>query len=139
MFLINKFSTRPFEIQRGVRQGDPLSPYLFIIFLEVLAVSIRKNKDIQGIVVDGIEIKLELFTDDLTVFLRNDGSLRHLLPLISKFGICSGLVINLDKREMFILGNAVRDPPVAQLVEHRAVTREVVSSTPAGPTLRVFK
>ena len=29
--------------------------------------------------------------------------------------------------------------PVAQLVEHRAVTREVVSSTPAGPTLRIFK
>ena len=29
--------------------------------------------------------------------------------------------------------------PVAQLVEHRAVTREVVSSTPAGPTLSVFK
>ena len=29
--------------------------------------------------------------------------------------------------------------PVAQLVEHQAVTREVVSSTPAGPTLRVFK
>ena len=29
--------------------------------------------------------------------------------------------------------------PVAQLVEHRAVTREVVSSSPAGPTLRVFK
>ena len=29
--------------------------------------------------------------------------------------------------------------PVAQLVEHRAVTQEVVSSTPAGPTLRVFK
>ena len=29
--------------------------------------------------------------------------------------------------------------PLAQLVEQRAVTREVVSSTPAGPTLRVFK
>ena len=29
--------------------------------------------------------------------------------------------------------------PVAQLVEHRAVLREVVSSTPAGPTLRVLK
>ena len=36
--------------------------------------------------------------------------------------------------------NLVVSPaPVAQLVEHRAVTREVVSSTPAGPTLRVFK
>ena len=32
-----------------------------------------------------------------------------------------------------------RCAPVAQLVEHRAVTREVVSSTPAGPTLKVFK
>ena len=45
--------------------NHPLSPYLFIIVLEVLAISIRKNKDIQGIVVDGFEIKLELFADDL--------------------------------------------------------------------------
>ena len=35
--------------------------------------------------------------------------------------------------------NSFNRAPVAQLVEHRAVTREVVSSTPAGPTLRVFK
>ena len=35
--------------------------------------------------------------------------------------------------------DAVHRAPVAQLVEHRAVTREVVSSTPAGPTLRFFK
>ena len=90
-----------------MRQGDPLSPYLFIIVLEVLAISIRKNKDIQGIVVDGIEIKLELFADDLTVFLRNDGSLRHLLVLISKFAICSGLVINFDKTEVLLLGNSL--------------------------------
>ena len=54
--LNNGVSTGPFEIQRGVRQGDPLSPYLFIIILEVLAISIRKNRDIQGIVVDGFEI-----------------------------------------------------------------------------------
>ena len=123
--LNNGFSTGPFEIQRGVRQGDPLSPYLFIIVLEVLAVSIRKNKDIQGIVVDGIEIKLELFADDLTVFLRNDGSLRHLLALISKFGICSGLVINFDKTEMFILGNSVMAPAQDQSIMNINVKRAV--------------
>ena len=78
---------------------------MFIIVLEVLAISILKNKDIQGIVVDGIEIKLELFADYLTVLLRNDGSLRHLLVLISKFGICSSLVINFDKTEVLHYGS----------------------------------
>ena len=123
--LNNGLSTGPFEIQKGARQGDPLSPYLFIIVLEVLAVSIRKNKDIQGIAVDGIEIELELFADDLTVFLRNDGSLRHLLALISKFGICSGLVINFDKTEMFILGNSVLAPAQDQSIMNIDVKRDV--------------
>ena len=40
---------------------------------------------------------------------------------------------------MYLIKYYSQDAPVAQLVEHRAVTREVVSSTPAGPTLRVFK
>ena len=44
--LNNGFSTGLFEIQRGVRQRDQLSPYSFIIVLEVLAICIRKNKDI---------------------------------------------------------------------------------------------
>ena len=44
--------------------------------------------------------------------------------------------VQLENREHYKPRNCA---PVAKLVEHRAVTREVVSSTPAGPTLRVFK
>lgn len=108
--LNNGFSTGPFQIQRGVRQGDPLSPYLFIIALEVLAISIRENKDIQGIMVDNEEIKLEIFADDLTAFLRNDQSLGNLLDIAEQFGKCSGLCINYDKTEIFFLGNQTPIP-----------------------------
>ena len=66
----NGFTTAPFEVGKGVRQGDPLSPYLFIICLEILAINIRVNKEIKGIQVDNEAIKLELFADDLTVFFE---------------------------------------------------------------------
>ena len=103
--LNNGFSTGLFDIQRGVKQGDPLSPYLFIMVLEVLAISIRENKNIQGILVGGTEIKLELFADDLTAFLRNDQSFHEILHVIAKFGKCTGLTVNFAKTEMLLLGN----------------------------------
>ena len=73
--LNNGFATSSFAVERGVRQGDPLSAYLFIIALEVLCVNIRNSNDIRGIKVDKEEIKLSLFADDLTVFLKDDLSL----------------------------------------------------------------
>ena len=63
-FQTNGFATAHFDIQRGVRRGDPLSLYLFIIVLETLASTIRSDNDIRGIMVDGQEIKLGLFADD---------------------------------------------------------------------------
>ena len=98
------FSTAPFEIQCGVRQGDPLSSCLFIMVLEILTINIRSNKNIQGITVDGEEIKLEIFADDLTAFLLNDTSLTKFLELLEDFGECSGLRINQDKSEIMLLG-----------------------------------
>ena len=77
----NGYTTPPFKISRGVRQGDPLSPYLFIICLEILAINIRLNKDIRGIMVGNEEIKLEMFADDMTAFLRDHASLDTLLNM----------------------------------------------------------
>ena len=101
----NGFSTQPFAVERGVRQGDPLSAYLFIIVLEILCIRVRSSKDIRGIKVDKEEIRLSLFADDLTGFLKDNLSLVNFLKLIEDYGICSGLKINHDKSEIMILGN----------------------------------
>ena len=73
--------------------------------LEILCISIRRSKDIQGITVGTKQIKLGLFADDLTGFLKNDHSLIKFMELVETFGECSGLRINLDKSEVMILGD----------------------------------
>ena len=101
----NGFSTPSFNVKRGVRQGDPLSPSLFIIVLELLALSIRNNDQIKGIEVGGSEIKLVTFADDMTSFVRDKFSHRTLFDTIDLFSTYSGLKVNHDKTEILLLGN----------------------------------
>ena len=102
----NGFSTGPFSLGRGVRQGDPLSPYLFIIALEVLAIRIRNDDSIQGFKIDEVNVKLNLFADDMTCFLKEKGSYTSLFRLLDDFGECSGLKVNHEKTEALAFGDS---------------------------------
>jgi len=93
----NGFSIQPFAVERGVRQGEPLSAYLFIIVLEILCISVQSSKNICGIKVDNEEFRLSLFANDLTGFLKDNLSLVNFLKLIEDYGIYLGLKINHDK------------------------------------------
>ena len=99
------FSTPSFNLKRGVRQGDPLSPSLSIIVFELLALSVGNNDQIMGIAVDGSEIKLVIFADDMTSFVRDKHSRRTLFDTIDLFSTYSGLKVNHYKTDIFLLGN----------------------------------
>ena len=100
----NGFATSYFNVDRGVRQGDPLSPLLFILSLEVLACSIRQNDKIQGIKIEDEVVKISLFADDMTCFLRNKSSYENLIVNLDLFSRFSGLKLNEEKTEFFCLG-----------------------------------
>lgn len=76
--VINKgFVTNCFQPSKGVRQGCPLSPYLFIFSAEILSNKIRQDSDIKGIKVFENEIKLSQFADDITLFNADLVSLKR--------------------------------------------------------------
>ena len=102
----NGFSSVHFDVLRGVRQGDPLSAYLFIIALEILAINIRSSENIRGIKLrDGQEVELTAFADDMTTFLLDKESIDNLFIMLDDFGICSGLKLNRSKLEAISIGS----------------------------------
>ena len=78
---------RAFPLRSGTRQGCLLSPLLFNIVLEVLAIAIRQEKAIKGIQIGKEAAKLSLFADDMIVYIENPiDSTKKLLNLTPEFG-----------------------------------------------------
>jgi hypothetical protein len=100
----NGFSSPFFKLSRGVRQGCPLSAYLFIMVVELLANKIRKTKEIKGIKIDNIEIKILQMADDTTIFVEDINSLKCVLQIIALFHLFAGLKLNKTKTEAMWLG-----------------------------------
>ena len=100
----NAFISNYFKVNRGVRQGDPLSPFLFILALRVLACSIRQDENIQGIKTGNKEVKLAIYADDMTCFLKGNPCYEYLLCKLAHLASLSGLNINTGKTEFFLFG-----------------------------------
>lgn len=107
--LINDEIGGYFKGSRGLRKGDPLSPYLFVLSMEVLAQLLKKNFAEGNIgyhpAADNPEITHLAFADDLMIFFDGQrSSLQQIADTMDSFASWSGLTMNKDKTELFVAG-----------------------------------
>ncbi len=93
-------------VQRGNRQGCPLSPLLFAVAIEPLAEAIERDPLITGLNIGEKLHKITLYADDVSLFMLNPSvSVPSLIQTITMFGAFSGYKINFSKSEAMPLSN----------------------------------
>lgn len=111
LVLINGCPSGFFGELRRLRQGDPLSPFLFIMVSEVLSrmISRAEMRYISGFKISrggGVTISHFQFVDDTMIICEVDmGQIGYLRCILTCFEVVSGLKINLDKSVLFQVGD----------------------------------
>lgn len=110
----NGWISETFAVETGIRQGCPLSPMTFVLALELLAIHIREDRSIKGIKLPQYSteinealhlIKLAMYADDITMFLRDHRDLENAIKTVNQFSELSQLRMNVNKTEAMWLGS----------------------------------
>ena len=105
--LVNGSLSSPVYLHRGVRQGCPLSPLLYVLVSEVLSTQVRNCRDIEGFLLPGagsLQFKISQYADDATSILKSVRSLSCMLNVVRTFELGSGAKLNTSKSEAMWLG-----------------------------------
>jgi len=102
----NGFLSKSIDMERGIFQGCPISPYLFLCVMETLGCAIRNDSNIKGIQVGEKEVKVSMLADDTTCYIDGSNeSFGNLFKILDIFGKCSGCKVNMSKSKSIWIGS----------------------------------
>lgn len=102
--LNNGYISQPFPILQGTRQGCPLSPLLFAMAIEPLAIRLRAENAFRGISIGSREVKLSLFADDMLLFIaKPEESVPAIVSILDRFSKFAGFRVNYTKSNLLPL------------------------------------
>ena len=100
----NGHLSQPIMVNKGVAQGDALSPFLFILMIETLGSFVRTNDRIKGMKLMGEEKKLSMVADDSIFVLQCEKTnFEYFLETLTLFQRVSGLKVNYEKSRLIPL------------------------------------
>ena len=104
---INGTLSSPVYLKRGVSQGCPLSPLLYILISEVLSTQVRNCKEIEGFLLPGaggLQYKISQYADDATCILKSESALHSLIKIVQVYEAGSGAKLNTTKTRAMRFG-----------------------------------
>ena len=120
-----------FPTERGIRQGCPPSPLLFIVAVKILTIKIRNNPEIRGIQINknnpesrqNHTTEIKLFADDTTLTMKNENDIKVAISTVEEFQEFPGLKLNRHKSEGIWMGSGkhkkgkIQDIPMKRVVK----------------------
>ena len=102
----NGYFSDYFNLERSVKQGGPCSAYYFLVVAEILAIELRKDPNLEGILVDQINKILFQYADDMDLYLYGSAeNIQLAFKIINDFCKQTGFKINYDKTTMYRIGS----------------------------------
>ena len=101
---VNGFFTDKIWLKSGVRQGCPLSPLLYVLIIEILALQLRANPNIVGFMVEGEKIVSSHYADDTVIKITQNRCFKEVYKELIDYEKASGAKVNYDKSRGLWLG-----------------------------------